>query len=300
MINYLFISFFIFLVSFCSLADDSTLTVWNPETIYAFAENLEREGDYFRAITEYRRVAFHWPNHPLATECRYRVGHLYILNTDLENAYSTFNQLIADATNERDEQYARYGLAQALYVGARWSLADAELAVISKSCRIFSESSILYSRLWCRLRPGQLTNGLEFWLKETPSSPGNQNDSNFRIRNALIELTKTPEKNPHLAGILSAAIPGTGQIYAGRWRDGLVSFLINGLFIGAIAAAIDQDHNETAAVLGFFELGFYSANIYNAVNDAHKTNRILLDNNLKLFEFRFGSPFKAEGLSTNP
>ena len=77
----------------------------------------------------------------------------------------------------------------------------------------------------------------------------------------------------------------------GRWRDGFVSFLINGLFIGAAVVAIEHNHEETAAIIGFFELGFYSANIYNAVNNTHKYNRQIREKYFDDLDTSYGPPF---------
>src|SRR3990170_2027757 len=38
----------------------------SPEKIMSFADHLYEQGDYYRAITEYERVIFFYPKHPLA------------------------------------------------------------------------------------------------------------------------------------------------------------------------------------------------------------------------------------------
>jgi hypothetical protein len=45
-----------------------------------------------------------------------------------------------------------------------------------------------------------------------------------------------PEKNPVYAGTL-AIVPGLGHAYVPRYRDAIVSFLVNGLFIWAAVQA---------------------------------------------------------------
>ncbi|MCU0594722.1 MAG: hypothetical protein MUC98_04565, partial [Desulfobacterota bacterium] len=59
------------------------------------------------------------------------------------------------------------------------------------------------------------------------------------------------------------------------YKDGVVAFLLNGLFIWATVEAFHQDQEVLGAVLGVIELGFYSGTIYSAVNSAHKHNRKL-------------------------
>ena len=264
---------------------------WGPESVFAFAENLEESGQYFRAITEYHRLIFFWPDHPLATESQYCIGRSYLQGNDNEHAISVFQEVLAESTDTRQQIRIRYGLARAYYNSSNWKLADNFLECLETNHVFGTSIAIPYSRLWCRLRPGNIQEASDFWNRISRDFSGEIRYPASKITEALKEISGQHFKNPRAAGVLSAAIPGLGQTYAGRWRDGIVAFLVNGLFIGAMSAAIDRGHNETAAVLGFFELGFYTANIYNAANDAHKVNRIQHAENLRLIENRFGPAF---------
>jgi hypothetical protein len=53
----------------------------------------------------------------------------------------------------------------------------------------------------------------------------------------------------------------------------LISFLLKGALIFAAYEAFDEDLEGFGAVIAFFELGFYSENIYSAVSSAHRYNR---------------------------
>jgi len=72
---------------------------------------------------------------------------------------------------------------------------------------------------------------------------------------------------------LLAIIPGAGHLYCERKKDALISFLLNGAMIYAAYEAFDHDLDVIGGIITFFELGFYSGNIYSAVNSAHKYNR---------------------------
>ena len=101
-----------------------------------------------------------------------------------------------------------------------------------------------------------------------------QNRDKYNIRQILIELDRKlslKRKNPTIAGIL-AIVPGAGHLYCERKRDAFVSFLLNGAMIYAAYEAFDNDLNALG-IITFFELGFYSGNIYSAVGSAHKYNR---------------------------
>ena len=257
-----------------------------PETLFAFADHLESTGDYYRAITEYRRLVFHWPDHPLAFESRYRIGRSYLQGKDPDRAIVEFQDLLTENPENIDASRTHYALAKALFYSEKWLLADNQLE------RMRINPQIAYSRLWCYLKPRNIESALSIWENLSLEVLADDIPANMQpILQDLHSLRALPQKNPRLSGVLSAIVPGLGQAYSGRPRNALTSFLLNGLFIGAIAVAVDQKHYETAAVVGFFELGFYSANIYNAVNDAHKVNQIAYEKFLHRFESTYGAPF---------
>jgi TM2 domain-containing membrane protein YozV len=94
-----------------------------------------------------------------------------------------------------------------------------------------------------------------------------------QLATEVAEGSQHPKKSPLLAGALSTLLPGAGQLYNGRPGDALLTFLLNGLFIAGTIEAIQHDQLAIAGVLGFFEAGWYSGNVYSAVNGAHKYNR---------------------------
>ncbi|MCD4655190.1 tetratricopeptide repeat protein [bacterium] len=262
----------------------------SAEAVYNFARHLEDTGDYYRAITEYRRFIFNWPRHDHAVECRYRIGQSYLYGSDYENAISVFQDLYVEKNDALIFSRVKYAYSKSLYYGGYYKRA----AAVLRSGRFIGENSRdikkhSYNLTWCYLKLSDIHSAAEIWQSDNDENKVGY--GNPDLRQVVKDLETLPRKNPHLAGIMSAVLPGAGQIYSQRWRDGLISFFVNGLFIGAMAVAIDRGHEETAAVLGFVELGFYSANIYNAVNDAHKYNQIIWAESLSDLEQQFGSPY---------
>jgi len=105
-----------------------------------------------------------------------------------------------------------------------------------------------------------------------------------------------PSKNPTTAGVL-AVVPGLGHLYCNRPKDAVVAFLLNGLTIWAAIEAFDEDLDVLGGVLLLLESGWYTGNIYSAVNSAHKYNRKVRNDfrgslpdrlNLNLFTTRDG------------
>ena len=90
-----------------------------------------------------------------------------------------------------------------------------------------------------------------------------------------------PYKDPTTAGVLAGVLPGLGHVYCNRYKDGAVAFLLNGLFIWAAVESFHNDNDVLGAILVFAEVGWYTGNIYSAVNSAHKYNRKLKDDFLQ-------------------
>jgi hypothetical protein len=81
-------------------------------------------------------------------------------------------------------------------------------------------------------------------------------------------------KSPALAGVLSAVLPGSGQLYAGSLPAAAVTFLLNGLFIGATVELARDKQYVTAAAAGTAASVFYLGGIINAADLARRRNRI--------------------------
>lgn len=90
----------------------------------------------------------------------------------------------------------------------------------------------------------------------------------------LTEAELVRLKSPFLAGTLSALVPGTGKIYTGDWKDGIISMI----FVGANAFAAYRGFNQDGVqsvygwVFSAIGTGFYVGNIYGSVKAARKRN----------------------------
>ena len=97
------------------------------------------------------------------------------------------------------------------------------------------------------------------------------------------EIKDIRYKSPFLAGTFSTIIPGTGKIYTGRWKDGLISFI----FVGATAFQSYRGFNKKGTdsvygwILGGISFGFYVGNIYGSVKSAKIYNTNLQDSYVK-------------------
>ena len=86
---------------------------------------------------------------------------------------------------------------------------------------------------------------------------------------------RVPFKSVPLAVALSVVVPGAGQIYAGKWLQGVVSFIGIASLAGGAYLFHRQGSRDLSYVLIAFSSVMYIGNIYGAYNAAQKTNEDL-------------------------
>lgn len=90
---------------------------------------------------------------------------------------------------------------------------------------------------------------------------------------AIDSYSRGKDKAPWLGGILGM-IPGFGYLYAGEYQNALRSFLINGIFIYAMANTAEEEQWGAFSLASFFEIAFwYSGSIYGGIDASHRYNR---------------------------
>jgi hypothetical protein len=123
-----------------------------------------------------------------------------------------------------------------------------------------------------------------------------------RLKKDIAEgLPVIPRRDPWVAAGLAAVLPGSGHLYAGRMKDALTSFLLNGAFIAGATVAIRKGYPITGGILSFFELGWYLGGITTAAEGAQRFNRDQETRWLDRLGDRWGSsPGTGEHSETNP
>jgi tetratricopeptide (TPR) repeat protein len=245
--------------------------VLDPESQFQFAEQYFEKGEYYRAIGEYERFIYFFPDSDKVKLARYRIGLSFLKGERYQEAIQAFDALIEEYQN------TEYALKSYLRVSEAYVLLkmyDMALTGLRNLVTIAPDQEIrdeaYYQMGWVCLEMG-------IWgrARECFERISSQNRERYNLKQLSIELKKKTaikRKNPTTAGLL-AIIPGAGHLYCERKRDAFVSFLLNGVMIYAAYEAFDNDLDALGGIIALFELGFYSGNIYSAVSSAHKYNR---------------------------
>jgi tetratricopeptide (TPR) repeat protein len=245
--------------------------VITPELQFQFAENYFTKGEYYRAIGEYERFIYFFPLSDKVELARYKIGLSLLKGEQYIEAIKAFNKLIEDYENTGYTFKSYLNISKAYVLLKRY---DAALTSINNLITIAPNQEIrdeaYYEGGWVYLEMGLWEKARQYFQEISY-----QNRNKYDPRSVVIELNKKlplKRKNPTLAGLL-AVLPGAGHLYCERKKDALISFFLNGAMIYAAYEAFDHDLDVIGGIITFFELGFYSGNIYSAVSSAHKYNR---------------------------
>jgi tetratricopeptide (TPR) repeat protein len=258
----------------------------SADQLLIFAEQLMREGEYFRAITEYRRFLFYYPDDPRRAMAHFSIGLAFYRGESYMEALQTFQEVTQRYPSTAYGKQAWLWQGESLVRQGQYTTAEQLYAEITER---FPHDSIgqqaRYQRAWMLLYRRQWRDAATQFQQVAPDSDLYQN-AQLLAQEALVG-ERLPTKSPILAGIFSGLLPGSGQLYNGRLGDALLAFFLNSLFIVGVVEAVHHDVPAVAGILSFFEAGWYVGNVYGAINGANKYNRHATDIFLRNLDTRF-------------
>ncbi len=242
------------------------------EKQFAFAENLFDESDFYRAIGEYKRLIFLClDSGALCEKAYFKIGLSYFKAARWQSAREAFDAFLVNYPNSRMAGEALYfkGMSEkslSLHAEALATFAR----IIGTKTDEYRERAIYQSALVLVEMEQWERAGVMF--SRVPEESDLYDPAGV-FSAGLANITNLPYKSPPVAGTLAAVLPGAGHLYTGRPADALVAFLLNGAFIWSAVELFDDEKYVTGGIVTFFELGWYSGNIYSAVSSAHKFNK---------------------------
>jgi tol-pal system protein YbgF len=242
----------------------------DSEKQFQYALDTMQEGDYIRAVTELERFIRFFPKDPRIPRAQYLIGLCYMKAKSYEPARTAFEAVYkryrAEALGGNallliGETYYQQGFPEEAERYFKKVIESYPQASLTNAARYRLGWTLLQTERW--REASTVFNGVE---ESSPLHPSAQDLARKSLMGEELAF-----KDPAVAGAL-AIIPGLGHVYTNRYKDALISFLINGLLIWATVEAFNESHEVLGGILGFVGLGFYSGNIYSAVSGAHKYN----------------------------
>ncbi len=258
------------------------LPAQDQASAYSFAESLFAEGDYYRAITEYKRYLHMFPQAQERPRALLRIGQSYLAGERWEQAEQALQRLAREFPASRQAETASLLYAEIPFQQKDFPLARQRFLDLQKhSASPDLKREATYRAAWTLVEQDKYRAAASDLAQlDLPAA--------LQLAAAMEQMEHLPRKSPPLAGGLSALLPGAGQLYTERPKDAALAFGLNAAFILGAVEAWNNDNKVVAAILAFFEAGWYTGNIYNAANHAHKFNRDQREREKQKLRERFG------------
>jgi tetratricopeptide (TPR) repeat protein len=239
-----------FLISF-------NLAYSEPEII-SLADCYFSNGNYYAAITEYKRYLFFAPDSDQNRVITYKIGLAYRNDKKWNEAVDEFRKL-SNFSDDSISYNARLQIAITYLASNQLDVAELELMRIQSFCNINSikdKSSFflgvcyLYKSNWVDAK-----ENFNAFFMHYPSTVSEKLDS-------LLSLAcKTKYKSPVVAKWLSAFVPGLGQLYGHDYKNGMNALVLNGLlgYFVVNSILVKQINDLLVIELALFER-YYSGN----------------------------------------
>lgn len=249
---------------FALLTPDERREVWGQELL--IGETFAREGDFYRAITAYRRAEILLP-HPSSRELQviYDVVLCYYLGGKYQECINVFEESSLSC------------------VGPDFPAFDSLLLILYESYlkveQIDKANCVL--EIIRKYFPDCYKN-LELYQSFQEGNIDKTRDL-IQARSDSLELKQEFEdydrfsKSPRTARALNALIPGMGYYYVGQKKSALTSFVINALFTATAYQFFSHGYFAAGAITASLEAGWYFGGINGAGIEAQEFNTRLFE-----------------------
>lgn len=280
----IFLSIFVGILLFSPVVGFSgESVVVDAQKQYELAQTLFEEKEFSAAAHEYIRFFYLFPNHEKAARARYKTGVSFFYAGRFEDAARHLEKTAADFSDSRFAPDAMFKLSE-LYVATddpgKAASVLRNLITLTRNPQVYDRACFMLG--WLLLDKADVFKSRSDYkvypVKEAEkyfSMISLEGKKKYRIDDSITSLKKIhhlKKKTPAVAGALSI-IPGGGFLYCERYRDALVSFLLNSSLILAAYQSFENDNYFLGGALSFVEAGFYAGNIYGSVSSAHKYNK---------------------------
>ncbi len=247
------------------------------DSLLRYADSLFNHGDYKSSILEYKRLLFYHPDTGVTDFVRYRIAQGYYYQEDSEKAQQMLGELTKIHPNSPLYFHAQLMLGKSYFDAEDYATARIIYSrIIHADANEQLSAQAQYLRGWCYVHEWNWLKGIAEFRKVRRFQP---DTSLSVVSNQLADATLAniplPLKSPERAQWLSTFLPGVGQIYAGQFRNGLISTVVNAAFLYLAADATRDERYVDAVGVSLVGLWFYWRNRSSAKTLAAEHNREL-------------------------
>lgn len=238
-----------------------------------FAASLMAEGDYFRAIGEYKRLLFNSVDGNLQRFYAYQISLAYQKSGHFLLSISYLDRFMKLPEIEED----LLAKGDLLYGINFYSLHQPSLAAgyfrKGQPGGMNGSADLLLGLLFAE--DGDWEGANQSFLRAAGRADSAQAEAAAReLAASVLKGPSIDRRSPVLAGLLSAIVPGSGQAYSGHWVDAANAFGMVGFFGFATFLAYSYEAQQNSgryvytAVAGGITAIFHVSNVLGAIKTA--------------------------------
>ncbi len=242
-----------------------------------YAEHLFDQQAYPSAILEYKRFLSYHPGADRSDFVRFRIAQSHYYQEERELARRMFKEFTDIYPNSPLYLHAQLMLGKTYFNTEDYSTAQAvffQIVNADGDDRVAAQAQ--YLRSWCYIHePNWLKAIAEFRKVQQFQSNSPLSQLSTQLADRTLANTPLPIKSPKLAQWLSTFLPGSGQIYAGKVGNGLISTVINAAFFYLLVDSIREERYVDSVGIYLIGSRFYWGNRLDAKKWAVEHNRRL-------------------------
>ena len=248
---------FVFSVLAAALSLFCGPTAIGEDTPLSLGSHFFKLGNYDAAISEYKRFLFFHPNDLRMGETYRNIGIAYREQGHWGEAVAAMRTAVQYALDPEEQSQYQLELAVILIANQNYDLGRLELikarmrnpaAPVHQRALFLEAVAFIYQFQWEKAR--------EVLRNYTTDA---------KLETLLENAVNVPQKSSRLAKVLSAILPGAGQVYAGEWRNGLNALALNGVLgYVNVEVALNRHYVEAALWGGLIFSRYYLGNIFRA------------------------------------
>jgi tetratricopeptide (TPR) repeat protein len=243
----------------------------SAEQVLGFADYLFSQQEYFRAIGEYERFIFLYPDNFQAPNAALRIVQCYFRGKRWQQVVEAADFFLRRYPKSSLQWEARFLKARSFGEMEKGEKArDEYWSIIADGPGRPLEAEAWYLIGLSYAKEGRWLEADEA-LRQVESADSLYGAAK-EVQQIMEEESRAKRKDPALAGFLAGILPGAGHFYCERPRDGTLALVFTGAFAYATYEAFNQGHEGVGVALAVVTAAFYGGNIYSAVNVAHKYN----------------------------
>lgn len=246
---------------------------------FEYAEKLQTEENYFDAVTEYNRLVLFDTLELFTYKAYSSIAMCYYQGAKYSEAIDYLSKALTITTDKKEKFSTSIEVVKCNLLRRTPASALRILDELAGSGQYTGNiAEINYWRGWYFIF-------MDEWA--SASNAFGISDSNSSLKKFCLDV-ENKKYHVSFVKLISAIVPGSGQIYTGEYLNGILSLGWNVLFTYLIIDAIRSKRELDAILIGnLLWLRFYNGNLQTAERFANDQNRIITNEALRYLQKDF-------------